>query len=100
MAVIGQRGAPAAAPVATTAPTVSDSDSDHGCPEKEPEFVIDIVDSLSQPLIPPRRHQMQPPAAVLFQQPRQFTPLLRPQPQLEYADMPKECTNCFICKVR
>ncbi|TVU41552.1 hypothetical protein EJB05_15080, partial [Eragrostis curvula] len=79
-----------------------DADSDDERPEKEPEFVIHVVEDHHRP--PPRPRQMHrplPAAAPLRQLapfPYQPTPR-QPAPELDYSDVPKECTNCFICKI-
>ena len=75
----------------TAAGDSSDSD-DHELPEKEPEFIIHIVDD-HRPPAPPRQMHL-PPAAVAHLPPAAY--------QLDDGgdDGPKECTCSFFIKVR
>ena len=77
----------------TTAAAAGDSDSDdHELAEKEPEFVVHIVDDHSPPA----------PARQMYR-PRAAGPILPPAAahQLDDGDDdgPMECTCCFFIKV-
>lgn len=72
----------------------SDSDDGHELPEKEPEFIIHIVDDHNPPA-PPRPMYRRPLAAALPYG-------LPPVAQLDGGDDdgPTECTCCLFIKVR